>query len=95
MISLYCRHHHTPSENLCPECKNLLEYAICRLDSCPFGEGKTTCANCRIHCYKPEMREKIREVMRYSGPRMLRRHPVLALFHVIDGIQKQPAGKKP
>ena len=61
-----------------------------RLDKCPFLEGKTTCANCPVHCYKSDMREKVREVMRYSGPRMTLRHPILAVFHLIDGLRKEP-----
>jgi hypothetical protein len=36
------------------------------------------------------MRERIRNVMRYSGPRMVYRHPVLALFHMVDGRRKKP-----
>ena len=31
------------------------------------------------------MRERVRAVMRYSGPRMLTRHPVLAVAHLADG----------
>ena len=31
------------------------------------------------------MREEVREVMRHSGPRMLRRHPLLAVAHLLDG----------
>ena len=30
------------------------------------------------------MREKIRTVMRYSGPRMITVHPVLAIRHLIE-----------
>ncbi|MGN0478669.1 MAG: nitrous oxide-stimulated promoter family protein, partial [Hominenteromicrobium sp.] len=55
-----------------------------RSDCCPFMETKTFCSNCKVHCYKPEMREKIREVMRFSGPRMIFRHPVTAIRHVIE-----------
>lgn len=47
-------------------------------------ETKTFCSNCKVHCYRPEMREKIRVVMRYSGPRMLFCHPILALRHVAE-----------
>jgi hypothetical protein len=43
-----------------------------------------------MHCYKPAMREKIKDVMRYSGPRMSYRHPLLALFHFFDGFRKAP-----
>jgi hypothetical protein len=65
-----------------------------RLEKCPFEEGKTTCARCPVHCYKPEMREKIRAVMRYSGPRMLYRHPMLTIFHIIDGRRKAPVADR-
>lgn len=94
MIALYCKKkHHTKitrkkdglhKEELCPECRELAEYARTRSDRCPFMETKTFCSNCRVHCYKPEMREKIREVMRFSGPRMLFYHPIMALRHVIE-----------
>jgi hypothetical protein len=89
MIELYCRKHHSSNE-LCSECLNLLGYAQRRLEKCPFQEGKTTCAKCPVHCYSPDMREKIREIMRYSGPRMLYRHPIAAVRHLIDGRRKKP-----
>ncbi|MCK5227056.1 MAG: nitrous oxide-stimulated promoter family protein, partial [Desulfobulbaceae bacterium] len=53
-----------------------------------------TCGNCPIHCYKPKMRKKVREVMRYAGPRMIWRHPFLALCHTIDGMRKKPVSEK-
>ena len=91
MIALYCRNQHKRSkkEGLCPECAALLEYAASRSDKCPFMETKTFCANCRVHCYKPEMREKIREVMRFSGPRMIFHHPIMAIHHVISVKQEK------
>lgn len=91
MIRIYCRDHHDRLRKdgaLCPECAELCNYAEARLSKCPFQENKTTCANCPVHCYKPSMRDKTREVMKYSGPRMTYRHPVLALFHLIDGMRK-------
>ena len=90
MIRLYCRDHHGSENALCPECKELRDYALIRLDRCPFREKKPTCAKCPVHCYKPDMREKVRTVMRYAGPRMLRRHPILAVLHLIDGYRKTP-----
>ncbi len=90
MIRLYCRDHHGGEDELCPECGELLNYALARLDRCPFQENKPTCAKCPVHCYKPDRREKVRAVMRYAGPRMLRRHPVLAVLHLIDGFRKAP-----
>lgn len=94
MIELYCRDHHQPAPLLCDECRELRDYARLRLERCPFQENKTTCGNCPIHCYKQEMREKIREVMRYSGPRMIWRHPLLAIGHLLDGRRKQPGPRK-
>ena len=85
MIALYCHHqHHTPRGQLCDQCAELARYASSRSDHCPFMETKTFCSNCKVHCYKPEMREKIREVMRFSGPRMLLVHPAAAIRHVIE-----------
>ena len=83
MIRLYCRRRHgTGAAGLCPGCWELLEYASARLRACRFGEGKPACSKCPIHCYKPDMRERVRAVMRWSGPRMLWRHPALAIRHL-------------
>lgn len=85
MIRLYCRKKHRgmQGENeLCAQCQELREYARQRSDHCPFMETKTFCSNCRVHCYKPEMREKIRQVMRFAGPRMMLYHPIMAVRHV-------------
>ena len=83
MILLYCRDHH-PSEYPCSSCVALIAYAHERSDKCPFMENKTFCSNCRVHCYQPVMRDHIRTVMRYSGPRMLKTHPILAIRHLIE-----------
>ena len=87
MIALYCRKNHQSAEktgNLCPGCKTLDEYAKMRSEKCPFMETKTFCSNCKVHCYKPDMRQKIQAVMRFSGPRMIFYHPVTAVRHVIE-----------
>lgn len=81
MIGIYCRGRHSPGEGICEDCRELLEYAFARLDRCPFGGEKSTCAQCPIHCYRSEMRAKVKEVMRFAGPRMVYRHPLLALQH--------------
>lgn len=88
MIAIYCRHHHSPSPGtLCPDCRTLLEYAHQRLGRCPKGEAKTSCRKCEIHCYSPDNRRKIREVMRYVGPRMLFIHPISAIRHLISELR--------
>lgn len=82
MVRLYCRRKEGNRE-LCPECAALIDYAGARLRHCPFGERKSSCRKCTIHCYRPEMRERIRRVMRYSGPRMLLYHPLEYLRHLL------------
>ena len=89
MIRLYCKKQHGTREGLCPDCAELEAYAMQRSDKCPFMEEKTFCSNCKVHCYKPEMREKIRAVMRFSGPRMLFVHPVMAVRHVIESKKEK------
>lgn len=86
MIGLYCRDNHHPACELCDECRDLLEYAMTRVDKCRFQSNKPVCARCLVHCYKPDMREKVRQVMRYAGPRMLWRHPLLTLQHLWDEV---------
>ena len=88
MIALYCRKNHG-GKTLCPDCAALDAYARQRSDKCPFMETKTFCSNCRVHCYQPEMREKIRAVMRFSGPRMLFHHPIPAIRHMIESHKEQ------
>ena len=89
MIALYCRKKHGSRNGLCEECAALEAYARMRSDKCPFMETKTFCSNCKVHCYKPDMREKIREVMRFSGPRMIFTHPVMAISHVIESKKEK------
>ncbi len=77
MVRRYCRGvHGRRGERACPACEALLEYARQRRERCPHGEtDKPFCLNCPIHCDKPEMRQQMRAVMRYAGPRMLLEPP--------------------
>jgi hypothetical protein len=92
MALLYCRkYHHSAKGALCADCQELVDYAVERLRRCPFQENKSTCAKCTVHCYKPVMREKVRQMMRHAGPLMMLHHPVLAFLHLaIDGRRKPP-----
>lgn len=81
MIRLYCRKKHQV-ENICDDCSLLMEYAIARLSKCPFKDEKPACADCKVHCYQPKMREKVREVMRFSGPRMIIYYPADFFIHI-------------
>ncbi len=97
MIGLYCRLKHKKGNkdktdknadrqagknSLCPDCTGLLDYALLRTEKCPFMATKSFCSKCKVHCYKPEMREKIRQVMKFSGPRMMFYFPLQAIKHV-------------
>ncbi len=82
MIRLYCRRC-LHEDGLPEEYAGLLTYACARLDRCKFGEDKPTCRRCPIHCYAPSRRELMRRIMRWSGPRMMIYHPVMALRHLL------------
>ena len=91
MVGMYCRgHRHQGGAPLCSDCRALFEYAKRRLERCVFGDAKPTCANCVVHCYKADMREQMRVVMRWAGPRMMLRHPVRAIIHLIDERRPVP-----
>lgn len=89
MIRLYCHKKHHSKKGLCPDCDTLNTYANQRSDHCPFMEEKTFCSNCKVHCYKADMREQIRTVMRFSAPRMLLIHPVVTTQHLLETIKEK------
>ncbi len=88
MVEIYCRGNHRTGV-VCDDCRDLLSYSMKKLDRCTFSEAKPVCSRCTVHCYGNEMRDRMRAVMRYSGPRMILRHPVLAIQHSIDSRAPQ------
>ena len=85
MIDIYCQKKHgNKKDELCEECKELLEYAHKRLSFCKFGENKSTCSRCPIHCYKKDMKEKVKEVMKFSGPRLIIHNPIELVRHALN-----------
>jgi hypothetical protein len=90
MIRMFCRDHHESRGAVCEDCAELMTYAEKRLEKCPYQEDKPTCTNCPIHCYKPDRREQVKVIMKYSGPRMIFKHPIFAIRHIIDGYKKAP-----
>jgi len=90
MVEIYCRDHHGGAGlgRTCEDCSRFLEYAGQRLEKCPYGERKPTCAKCPIHCYKRAQRDQAKVIMRYAGPRMTLRHPWLALTHLLDKLRR-------
>jgi hypothetical protein len=55
---------------LCGECRKLLAHALVKRSVCPM-DPKPMCKDCPTHCYHPSYREKIREVMKFSGKRLM------------------------
>lgn len=84
MIDIYCEDNHGLQNGRCESCEGLYRYSCKRIEECNFGENKSVCARCQIHCYRPDMREEIKKVMRYSGPKMPLKHPILTIYHLID-----------
>lgn len=87
MIELYCQMDHKTKSGLCDECDEMAAYANERLARCPFGEIKPACSKCKVHCYQPAYRERIRAIMRFSGPRMLIYHPGFLISHYLDFLR--------
>ena len=94
MQMIYCRAHHGSKDDLCPDCAELSAYAFTRLEKCPFQEQKPVCARCPIHCYQKEMQNRVKKMMRYSGPRMMFRHPGMAFLHLMNRFRKLPSIKR-
>ena len=90
MVALYCRAHHGTGPYVCDACQAVQDYAFARLEHCSFGDGKPTCAQCPVHCYRPEMQERVKAVMAWAGPRMLLYHPILAIRHFLDRLRPSP-----
>ncbi|MGL4714032.1 MAG: nitrous oxide-stimulated promoter family protein [Shewanella sp.] len=85
MVKIYCKAKHQGQHTigLCADCIELLDYAATRLDRCPYGQRKPTCNKCPVHCYKPMQKQIVKEIMSFSGPRMLLPHPVRAIKHLL------------
>jgi hypothetical protein len=88
MITLYCKHHHH-TKTCCSSCQDLLNYAYQRIENCPNMETKTFCSQCENNCYNPKMRQQIRDIMRWSGPRMIFYHPLTVIHHFFERKQNK------
>ena len=87
MVKLYCRKNHKKRE-LCDECKDVLNYSLNRIDNCKYMDTKTFCSNCKKPFYSPKMKEKIKQIMKFSGPRILFHHPLLVISHMLSRFKK-------
>jgi hypothetical protein len=90
MIAIYCRaHHHTSRKELCAECARLCNYSMERLEHCLYGEKKPVCSACPIHCYREDKRLQIKDVMRFSGRKMMLKHPIDAIIYMVKNSRVQ------
>jgi uncharacterized paraquat-inducible protein A len=68
------------AKTICVACAELLEHGMKKRGACPL-DPKPTCKSCHVHCYTPEQRRKVREIMAYSGKRMILRGRLDYLWH--------------
>ena len=78
-IGVYCGKKHGRNETLCDDCATLKEYALGKLDKCPF-DPKPKCKDCRVHCYAEPWRSQMKEVMKFSGIYFVKRGRLDWLF---------------
>jgi len=67
---------------LCADCRKLLMHAFVKRSHCPM-DPKPACKHCPNHCYHENYRDQIREVMRFSGKKMLLGGRLDYLFHLL------------
>ncbi|WP_022670537.1 nitrous oxide-stimulated promoter family protein [Hippea alviniae] len=85
-IEVYCRENHLKKgveeykDGLCKECYDLLQYSLNKLYNCPL-DPKPQCKHCKVHCYAPSKRKKIKEVMKYSGIWFIKHGRLDWVFH--------------
>ena len=90
MIGIYCHGHGHSASGICSDCGSLLRYACGRIESCPCNAAsKPVCGLCRNNCFTTDMYRQFTGIMRYSGSRMMLRHPLLTMAHVWDAVKWQ------
>jgi hypothetical protein len=67
---------------LCGDCRKLLAHALVKRSHCPMNP-KPACKHCPAHCYHATYRAQIRQVMRFSGRKMLLGGRLDYLFHLL------------
>ena len=67
---------------LCRDCRKLLNHGIAKLLLCPY-DPKPMCKKCETHCYAPGYRERIREVMKFSGLYLVKRGRLDIMLHYL------------
>jgi predicted amidophosphoribosyltransferase len=67
---------------LCDDCRKLLTHAFVKRSHCPL-DPKPACKHCPSHCYNPAYRQRMRQVMKFSGWKMLLGGRLNYLFHLL------------
>ncbi|MBT1070764.1 nitrous oxide-stimulated promoter family protein [Pelotalea chapellei] len=93
-VEVYCAGKHAAAERsnfmlpeglgeraLCPECTEFMKYAVTKRIKCPLEAEKPSCKHCRIHCYAAPQRQKVREIMAWSGRRLMMRGRLDYIWH--------------
>jgi hypothetical protein len=93
-VEVYCTGKHGTSERatfqfpaglgerrLCHECSLFMRYAVTRRTKCPLEAEKPTCKHCRVHCYNTANLEKVKEIMAYSGMKLMLRGRLDYIWH--------------
>jgi hypothetical protein len=86
MIEQYCHEKHKEAGSICSSCSELLAYSQNRLTRCSYGNTKPVCKACLVHCYPTARRGQMKQIMQWSGPRMIFHHPLYAFIHVVDSL---------
>ena len=96
MITIYCRGHRHSISGTCADCGAILRYAYDLIDKCQYnGSVKPACGLCRTNCFMPDMYRRFTQIMRYAGPRMLVRHPILTMAHLWDAVRGRARSPRP
>lgn len=89
MVRIYCTKFHNPEDDLCDDCRDLAAYTVECVTRCPCGEDKPACGLCRTNCFREDYYSRITVIMRYAGPRMICKHPLLAFSHLLDAVRSR------
>ncbi len=68
--------------HLCPQCSRLATHALIKRTNCPMAP-KPSCKSCPVHCYHATFREEMKEVMRFSGRKLLFSGRLDYLLHLL------------
>jgi len=94
MVKIFCKNHHNTNDSLCSECFEIRDYALKRLENCPYQDKKPVCGKCGLTCYNKKFRDKTEKMFIYSGPRMFFQHPILGIQHICDSFKNKDQVKK-